>query len=198
MSSGIDIGGPLGDSGELDRELLDTFLAESAEQLGSLEQALIELEHTGDSPDLLNGIFRTTHSLKGNAACVGLVGMAEAAHTVEGLLDGLRSKAISVTPEIVSALLEAADAFRAMVAGVTPDSSTTPPIDQVLFDRIAELSRGQKIVSGAQPDHGPSSTEIVQARTFRVSSEKLDRVMDLTTEVAMARARLESRLSTAS
>ena len=70
-----------------DRELLlQTFLAESAENLTAMEHALVELESRPDDAETLHEIFRRAHSLKGDARMVGFTGVSEFAHAVDMLL----------------------------------------------------------------------------------------------------------------
>ena len=68
---------------ERDRALvLETFAAEAAEHLRALEEKLVALEARASDPDLLQEIFRSVHSLKGDAAMVGFPQVAEFAHEV--------------------------------------------------------------------------------------------------------------------
>src|SRR6185295_2221088 len=102
----------------IDRELLDTFVSESAEQLETLEQSLIKLEKHGHDPSLLDTIFRAAHTLKGNAACVGDTPLASSAHSVEDVLNLFRENALPITSGTVSLLLQAVDVFRRRVASL--------------------------------------------------------------------------------
>ncbi|MCK4691502.1 MAG: Hpt domain-containing protein, partial [Desulfuromonadales bacterium] len=69
---------------------IDDFLAESEELLEKLNQDLAVLgdeEQTGQTnPDLLNGIFRDAHSIKGLAGMFGFEDIADLAHHLENLL----------------------------------------------------------------------------------------------------------------
>ena len=67
-----------------DRALvLETFLAEAADHLRGLEEKLVALEARSTDADLLQEIFRSVHSLKGDAAMVGFPHVADFAHEVE-------------------------------------------------------------------------------------------------------------------
>jgi two-component system chemotaxis sensor kinase CheA len=78
-------------SPELARELLDDFYTECDEQLGTLRTLLIEIEgqERRATPASFEPLFRTMHSLKGNAAIVGLREVEELAHVAESFLKGL-------------------------------------------------------------------------------------------------------------
>lgn len=53
-------------------DLLSEFLTETAESLSVLDVELIKLEQTPDDPDLLSGIFRLVHTIKGTCGFLGL------------------------------------------------------------------------------------------------------------------------------
>jgi two-component system chemotaxis sensor kinase CheA len=169
-----------------DRALvLDTFRAEAADHLRGLEEKLVALEARSTDADLLQEIFRSVHSLKGDAAMVGFPQIAEFAHEVENLLDLLRAGEVAVSPETISLLLRAVDVLRALMSGdVAPNLDATR---QALRDaRTGDAHE----VQAAEPAAGPAET-----RTLRIDVTKLDRMLDLTGEIAIARGRIAQMLS---
>ena len=66
--------------------LRKTFLAESEEGLGQMEEALLLLESSPDDDETVQTIFRVAHTLKGNAASLGFDRLAEFAHLKHTLL----------------------------------------------------------------------------------------------------------------
>src|SRR5687768_1264095 len=88
---------------EIDHALLmQTFFAEAEEQLTAMEEGMVGIEHRPDDPELLARVFRAAHTLKGNAAVVGLHTIAEHANHIEDVLDALRNGQKAVTAELVS------------------------------------------------------------------------------------------------
>ncbi|HUR57664.1 MAG TPA: chemotaxis protein CheA [Opitutaceae bacterium] len=77
-------------SPEFQSELLDDFYAECDELLGNIREQLTRLEHglakSETDRAALEALFRSTHSIKGNAAIVGLRAAEGLAHATEGLL----------------------------------------------------------------------------------------------------------------
>ncbi len=111
-----------------DRDLLlQTFLTEAGEHLRTLEESLVALEARPDDAELLNGIFRVAHSLKGDALMVGFPRIAEFAHGLEDLLERLRDGALAVDADVTSLLLRAVDVLRALLADRTPFRPTSKP-----------------------------------------------------------------------
>jgi two-component system chemotaxis sensor kinase CheA len=169
-----------------DRALvLETFRAEAADHLRGLEEKLVALEARSTDADLLQEIFRSVHSLKGDAAMVGFPQIAEFAHEVEDLLDLLRTGEVAVRHETISLLLGAVDVLRVLLSGDAP--ANLDATSQALRDaRTGDAHE----VQAAEPAAGPAET-----RTLRIDVSKLDRMLDLTGEIAIARGRIAQMLS---
>ena len=172
-----------------DRALvLETFLAEAADHLRGLEEKLVALEARSTDADLLQEIFRSVHSLKGDAAMVGFPHVADFAHEVEDLLDALRTGEADVRAETISLLLRAVDVLRALLSD-DPAPADLDATRQALHGARAGRSEAHE-VRGADPASGP-----VENRTLRIDVSKLDRMLDLTGEIAIARGRIAQMLA---
>src|SRR5262245_55284686 len=142
---------------DLDRNaLLQVFLAETQEQLGRTEEALLALEGTPDHPGLVDGIFRDAHTIKGSAVSLGLGALADVANTMEDILERLRAGSLPATTSETTRLLGGVDTLRRMLAGVAQD------------------------VGGSEPS-GPAARAEPSApaapRTLRIEVTRLDRMM---------------------
>ncbi|MEO8658917.1 MAG: chemotaxis protein CheW [Bryobacteraceae bacterium] len=98
-------------------ELIQDYLAESREHLGTIENDLLAIEQAGSQIDeqLVNRVFRAAHSIKGGAGFFGLTVIRELAHKTENVLDLIRSRQITPNSEMVSILLLAFDKLRELV-----------------------------------------------------------------------------------
>ncbi len=97
-------------------ELIKVFVEESIQHLESIEPDLLELERHLDSIDseIINGIFRAIHSIKGASGFFGLQNIGTLSHIMENLLSLLREGSIKATPEFIDALFSGIDALRVM------------------------------------------------------------------------------------
>ena len=102
---------------ELD-EIVGEFLAESAENLDRLDRDLAALVADPGSPELLAGVFRTLHSIKGTSGCLAFDRLEELAHAGETLLARLRDRELALTPSIAGVLHELVAAVRALLARI--------------------------------------------------------------------------------
>ena len=97
---------------DITAEELKVFLEEADEQIELLDEDIVRLEKERENPDLLQEIFRAAHTLKGSSAMVGHQRMAELTHAMESLLDRLRNGELSVSTEMIDALLYGLDALK--------------------------------------------------------------------------------------
>ncbi len=110
----------------------DAFFEESFEALDAMEAALLKLDVGAPEPELINTIFRVAHSIKGGSATFGFSEIASFTHSLETLLDELRSGTMQVTPEVSDLLLKSVDVLRAMLRSV----QATRPIDAQLVSDL--------------------------------------------------------------
>lgn len=181
---------PLSDT---DRALvLETFRAEAADHLRRIEEMLVTLETRANDPELLQEIFRAVHSLKGDAAMVGFPDIADFAHVVEDLLDQLRERNASIEPATVTLLLRAVDVLRALMNGETVPADLEPTRQALIQACASAPERADAAAPEAAASDATAST--VETRTLRIDVAKLDRMLDLTGEIAIARGRITQML----
>ncbi len=178
--------------------IIDTFVAEVDETVSMAEQALLRLEAMPDDVDAIDTVFRVAHSIKGNAASLDFEGLADLAHVTEDLLEGAREGVQSISRELVSLLLEAMDSMRAEVLRAASGKETPPSLNQL----IAKLEAASEAKPVAGTNGSPATSEVAEApgqqtqeqRSIRVSLERLDRLLTLTSEISIARGHLAGRL----
>src|SRR5258708_21666927 len=140
---------------DFDREkIVASFLAESQEGLERSEQYLIAAETEPGSADLLEEIFRVTHTIKGNASALEFPELASFAHVMEDLLDAVRAGRVAVSRDVIALLLHGVDALRALVPaaadGNYPLSPSHPGPKQLMADHAPrQLARAPALVSAS-------------------------------------------------
>jgi two-component system chemotaxis sensor kinase CheA len=91
---------------------LRLFFDESAELLRDFEEGLLRLEQEPGDREILNRVFRSAHTLKGNSGMLGFEAIARFTHVLEGILARVRAGDIVATGPVVSTLLASADVLR--------------------------------------------------------------------------------------
>jgi two-component system, chemotaxis family, sensor kinase CheA len=112
----------------------ELFRTESVEHVATMNRLLLVLETDAAHSEAVEGLFRAVHSLKGMAAAMEYGAVAELAHVMESVLEGLRSGARVAEPRLLDALFRGVDALEAGVAACPVSGS--PPL---LASAAAEL-----------------------------------------------------------
>ncbi len=177
--------------------ILRTFQTEAEEHLDSLEEALVALEARPRDAELLQAAFRSAHTIKGAARCVELEQVAAFAHRVEDAFERLRDGGRTLDAPTASLLLEAVDALRQMIGSAVDGEELAVPESQASIDRWLAGEALAPAPAGPEPEPEAEKEAARQvsaldrrARTLRVDIDKLDRMLDLMGEVAVARGRL--------
>jgi two-component system chemotaxis sensor kinase CheA len=179
--------------------LLQSFREETEECLAQMEQSLLALEtHPGDR-ELVSSLFRAAHTIKGNASLLEFNGLARFLHTVEDLLDLCRTRAEVLSPAVINILLQAVDAVRLMTKRVVDGEEGLLPAHEELSARfVAITSEFTAHETSGEPGNSESSisdSSTVQhpaksgVQNLRVDVGKLDRMLNLTVEFAIAQGR---------
>ena len=105
------------------------FLGEAEEIIEKLNLDLVHLGECGDhgdcDPELLNGIFRGAHSLKGLAGMFAFDDISELAHRLENLLDSLRLGKIIIGTSLIELLFDGLELLTRLVYGKGEDVAFT-------------------------------------------------------------------------
>lgn len=75
---------------ELQRDCVDDFFEDFRDAYEQCESTLIELEQHPQQPELLHGIFRVVHTIKGNLGFIGLFSLIPLLQSLEDVLDDIR------------------------------------------------------------------------------------------------------------
>ncbi|MDR7396641.1 MAG: chemotaxis protein CheA [Armatimonadota bacterium] len=120
------------------QRLLPVFLSEADEHLQALEEGVLQLERQGPNPELVAGLFRSAHTLKGSAGALGFQRMAELAHALEEVLEALRAGRGG--DGLADLLLECVDTLRALRQEVSDGGERTDV--QALVERLRAWKEG--------------------------------------------------------
>jgi two-component system, chemotaxis family, sensor kinase CheA len=140
------------------QELLSEFHAEAVDHLQQIEAALLILDQQPDNPEALNSIFRSFHTIKGNAGFLGLVPMHTLAHEVESLLDLARNRELRLKPAIITEILRSRDALQLLTQQIALALEKGHLPKEII--PVSHLIRAVKVLAvpdGAVPDAAPAS-----------------------------------------
>ncbi|HMS83678.1 MAG TPA: Hpt domain-containing protein [Nitrospira sp.] len=199
----------------LDADVLAYFLPEAHEYLDTLETNLLQLDGSPPHTELIHQLFRTAHTLKGSAYTVGFQSIGDLVHHVEDVMEGIRDGRLRVLPGLTDLMLRSVDVVRLLTQrdwsrlgetrkrfqavrvefeGLRRTASVTvAPLQSRLQPPVVEGSRER-----ADEDQRPEKREDEESErnreVIRVSSDRLERLMNLVGELVIGRGRLEQRL----
>jgi chemosensory pili system protein ChpA (sensor histidine kinase/response regulator) len=195
-------------------EVLEFFVPEAEEHLQAVTECLLALEANPNAEDI-NRLFRSMHTVKGSAAQVGLHRLSAVAHRVEDLIGRLRDGVLKPSANIVDICLESVDVLKKFLHRQwTSDEEMRAAVDPLLA-QIAELAPeeyedaapAQSATAGGTetttaetgitaPEKRRAAPEALpQAKSVRISLERLDRMMNAVGELVINRTRMVGRLA---
>lgn len=119
-----------------------TYFQECDELLASLEEGLLALEAGEADADTVNAVFRAVHSVKGGAGAFGFEPMVAFAHVFETTLDDMRSGKLDPEPDVIKALLRAADVLADHVQAVKGEGAVDQARAAAITEELEALTTG--------------------------------------------------------
>src|SRR3954469_1420204 len=178
-----------------DPELLATFRAEVEERVASLSAGLLQLESHPSPRQVIGGLFRDAHTVKGSARMLGLDGVLQVAHRCEDLLGGLRDGRLTVRRDLIYVLLAACDGITSAMPGVED-----PVPDDHLHALAAALDAA---IAGEDPvvvpQWAPAADDVSNdddrkgrsGDSVRVATDKVYELLDIVGEAELDARRIE-------
>lgn len=184
-------------------DLMAIFYEDSTDALNEWERICLELKPSS-SASSWEGILRCAHNIKGGAGLIGLQNLYKSVHKFEDFLVQLRDRTPSASPELIAALLSLEKFIRSWIEIVRTDAQAV--LDSTEIERTFEKLLANPIQSPSaepptplpQPPAGekiaPPVIEMPSQKgdeTLRVSSAKLDKLIQLVGEVALHQAMID-------
>ncbi len=121
----------------------EVFFEESFESIDAMEAALLRLTPGAADAETINTIFRTAHSIKGGAGMFGFHEITSFTHTMETLLDELRSNKLQVTTAMCDGLLQSVDVMRSLMTAQKNQQPLDLSVSQLLQQEFKQMIAGE-------------------------------------------------------
>ncbi|MDR2625045.1 MAG: Hpt domain-containing protein, partial [Zoogloeaceae bacterium] len=139
---------------EVDAELLDIFLEEAEEVLGSIGENLGALRQQPHDLDTMTTIRRGSHTLKGSGRMVGLKELGEVAWAIEQTLNLWLNQKQEATPELLEMIEQMHRIFSEWITHLRARDGSTPAYAPLVA--LAERLRGGSEVRLASSSSTPA------------------------------------------
>lgn len=180
--------------------LLGIFVTESEERISAMEEAVLALEERPSDTATAEHLLRIAHTLKGDAGILDLPPIVRLAHVLEDLLSRVGAGTLEATSALGALLLESVDVLRAMVAAAAKGELDRQLglAHEALVERLAAFAASSDSeatpagTGAAEPSRwdGAPADSVGGSHTLRIETSKLDRMLNLSGEIAVARGRL--------
>jgi len=190
----------------------DDYIKEADEHIQVLNTTLLELEKNPKDKKGIDAIFRASHTLKSMSAAMGYTKIELLCHTMEDLLDEVKSDKIKLTDEIIQILFDCFDTLEFGLNQIKKDQEE-PAVD-VLVSKL-KLQLGKIPTKEGKQDAGKSKISgtnsvgkkeikdtigeelarkpeaIQKIENIKVDVETLDALMNLVEELLVNKMRLD-------
>jgi len=155
------------------QEILQDFLVESFELVEKLDEDLVELENNPEDLELLNGIFRVAHTVKGASSFLNFDVLTHLTHHMEDVLNKARHGELILTPDIMDVVLESIDLMKELL-NVIRDTSADAGVDIAAcvarLDKVTGGDGNVDVPASAQAEPAP----VIEEAIAEPAEEELD------------------------
>ena len=174
------------------QRLMDIFRDEGSEYLKRLGDCLLHLEKEPKNTALLEEIFRNAHNLKGAARILGLTEIARIAHDLESIFSLAKDGKLAITSERIDAITESIDAISSLLTADVKEEAVN------IQEPVKQIHRGFAETREARQEtpvkFGRRVSDSQFLSTVKVSTEKLDNMMNQVGELLISKMRFEQRM----
>lgn len=179
--------------------LLPIFQQELQLHTRSLHEGCLELEKGSQTAATLEGMMRAAHSLKGAGHLLGIQPVEKLAHAMEEVFLKLQRVQMEVTPALVDRLLAVLDLLEPLEKVSEADLSgwleaATPRVEELLTALREQGPLPARPVEKPREEAPEKPAEPVAA-DVRLSTRRLDALMQLSGEARILSGRLERMLA---
>ncbi len=145
-------------------ELIAGFVEEAMDLLQDLPQRVEDYQRNPGDADAVNVVFRSVHTIKGNAGFFGLVALKQFSHKLEDVFDEIRQGRLDMSEELYRCLVECLDTLSEMINDVANGVVATN-----LAEPQAELLT--RLESLAANSHAANPEDRILAEVLKLAEE---------------------------
>ncbi|WP_232764242.1 Hpt domain-containing protein, partial [Xanthomonas sp. SHU 308] len=146
--SAVDLG-PL-DFADLDRELVDIFVDEGKDLLDHCDRLIAELRAAPQDRDVLGGLQRDLHTLKGGARMAGINAIGDLGHGIESLLEAVAAHRTELDRQDVQLLERGFDRLHQLLTLTGNHRAVAMPQD--LIGAFDARTHGQRFAAASDAE----------------------------------------------
>ncbi|WP_225763105.1 Hpt domain-containing protein [Stenotrophomonas sp. Marseille-Q4652] len=147
---------------DLDRELVDIFVEEGKDLLDNCDGLLSQLRESPEDRELLAGLQRDLHTLKGGARMAGINAIGDLGHAIESLLEAVAANRFDIVRDDVHLLERGFDRLHQLLTRTGNHRTVAMPHD--LIEAFDAHAQGRNVAIGESTE-APEAAQPVEAAT---------------------------------
>ncbi|GAB4328822.1 MAG: chemotaxis histidine kinase/response regulator CheAY2 [Flammeovirgaceae bacterium] len=167
-----------------EEEFKEIFLAEALDQYEELNRLFTVLEKNHQDKQTVEAVFRTTHTLKANAAAMGFEPIANLAHLLEDIFSEIKQDKMTLTPIIFNELFRANDKLGELINSIKTGESIhykgLVAKLKVILQRGREATERQKNNANEEPKTSSQTQHLLQEEKKQPIAQKIENTQSLT------------------
>ncbi len=195
-------------------KFLDRFLQETKENVGRLNEGLLELEDHPDNTETMDTIFRAAHTIKGSSRLMKYTQISDVAHKLEDALDSVRQGKMRLSKGMSDLLFKGFDVITLMLNKLAAGED----IEDCGIEICEELENAAKgnvrendipqtaetlpikqpeILTECQEETAPKpvSDKTDDAAMISISAAKLDNLIKIMSEIVNSQTRQKQQIN---
>ena len=193
------------------------FVAEVMGHLEAAEASILVLERSPQDKEAIDDLFRSFHTIKGSAGFLQLEQFGELAHSAENMLNQIRKGAGQWADSAIDLVLDCIDLMKTMIVSLEESARLGLPFARpeqlpALLERLRAWVPDPIMAASASPlieDAPGRSTQCIASRdqsirhsttasdkTVKVSTDRLDELINMVGELAIAQSMASQDLTT--
>jgi two-component system chemotaxis sensor kinase CheA len=196
--------------GDEDLPFVKEFIAEAMGHIEAAEASILTLEKEPRDKEAIDAIFRSFHTIKGSAGFLHLQQFGELAHSAESMLNQIRHGDGQWADSTIDLVLDSIDLMKTMIVALDESARLDMPLARperlpALLQRLRAWAPGQAKSASAStqieeiPGRSAQCAESAQGqpirskttlseRTVKVSTDRLDELINMIGELAIAQS----------
>jgi two-component system chemotaxis sensor kinase CheA len=184
-----------------DLELQRAFFLESTEILNRMEGDLLSWRSQPSDAAILNALFRSLHTIKGNSSFLDMPGITKLSHAAETMLDKARKGELAVAGSMQEITQRVVEELRSMIEDQNLDLDIQPTVQAIQNflaggaaapapETAAPKETLPTVPSSALPG-APPAAKVFTGNFTRVDDGKIAKILSVASELELLRYSLE-------
>jgi len=111
---------------------IGNYLEETLENIKAVETGILGMKKDPENEEILNGVLRALHTIKGSSRMLKFLGMEQIAHGMENLFKGLKEQRYPLSPPFIQVVFMGCDLLKEGAGQIRISKQDLPPLESYM------------------------------------------------------------------